>query len=56
LIEKGDYVRSRQILYSLLAVVDRMDPVDRDKVEARANYLIAHSFQREVVPILEGEE
>jgi hypothetical protein len=54
LIEEGDYARARQVLYGLLAVVDRMDPVDRAKVESRANYLIAHTKHLEAIPVGEG--
>ena len=46
-IEAGEFADARRRLYALLAVVDRMDPVVRAKIEARANYLIAHAFQRE---------
>ena len=54
-IEAGKFTKARQRLYALLSVVDRMDPADRDKVEARANYLIAHAWQLEVVTRTEGD-
>ncbi|MEW6073138.1 MAG: hypothetical protein AB1726_11190 [Planctomycetota bacterium] len=46
-IATGRHAEARRILYALLAVVDRMDPVAREKIEARANYMIAHAYQME---------
>jgi hypothetical protein len=47
MIAEARYGDARRVLYALLAVVDRMDPVQRRAVEARANYLIADAYQRE---------
>jgi hypothetical protein len=54
-IGRGEFTSARRRLYALLSVVDRIDPADRAKVESRANYLIAHAWQLEVVTRTEEE-
>ena len=55
-IEAGAYNAARQRLYALLAVIDRSDPETRDKVEARASYLIGHAWHLEALRRMEAEE
>ena len=52
-IENGEYARARRRLYSLLAIVDRLDPDVREEVEGRANYLLAHARHLEALEKLE---
>ncbi len=48
-IAKGQYAVARQRIYSLLSIVDRLDPDERQKVESRANYLLAQSIHLEAL-------
>ena len=48
-IQRGEYDRARQRLYAMLAVVDRLDPLVREEIEARANYLLAQAVHLETV-------
>ena len=48
-IQRGEYAKARRRLYGLLAIVDRIDPLEREQVEARANYLIARATHLEAV-------
>ena len=48
-LEAGRWAGARQRLYSLLAVVDRMEPRVRDEVEARAIYGIAEATHLEAL-------
>lgn len=48
-IASGDFVRARQRIYSLLAVIDRLAPSDRDAVESRASYLLARTYHLEAL-------
>jgi len=54
-IENGEYTRARRRLYSLLAIVDRLDPDVREEVEGRANYLLAHARHLEGLSRLESD-
>jgi hypothetical protein len=49
LIEEGRFAEARQRLYSLLAIVDRLDSLDRDRIEARASYLLARALHLEAL-------
>lgn len=49
LIEEGKFAEARQRLYSLLAIVDRLDSADRARIEARANYLLARALHLEAL-------
>ncbi len=55
-IKGGAYGAARQRLYALLAVIDRLDPAIREKIEARASYLIGHAWQLEALERMQGEE
>jgi len=55
-IEAGAYSAARQRLYALLAVIDRVDPAVRERVEARASYLIGHAWHLEALRQLEADE
>jgi len=48
-IAQGEYSRARQRLYSLLSIVDRLDPSEREAIEARANYLMAQALHLEAL-------
>lgn len=52
-IAKGQYTQARQRLYALLSIVDRIDPAERQKVEARAQYLLAEALHLEALERLE---
>jgi hypothetical protein len=54
-IKSGAYSPARQRLYALLAVIDRLDPAIREKIEARASYLIGHAWQLEALERMESE-
>ena len=51
-IAAGEYLAARSRLYSLLAVVDRFDPVRAREIEEQASYLLADTYRLE----LEGQE
>ena len=55
-IAEGDYAVARQRLYSLLSIIDRLDPEQRDRVEKRANYLLAQELHLEAVTRLEADD
>lgn len=55
-IEAGSYAAARQRLYALLSVVDRIDPAVRERIEARASYLIGRAWHLEALDRLESEE
>lgn len=46
-LEAGDFVSARERLYSLLSIVDRLEPDMADAVEADATYLLAEAWRRE---------
>lgn len=46
-IARGEHARARRMLFSLLAVIDRIEPPARSEVEARAGFLIADSYRLE---------
>ncbi len=46
-LELGEFERARQILYALLAVVDRIAPGERREIEAQARLLVADSWRLE---------
>jgi hypothetical protein len=48
-ITAGDFARARQRIYSLLAIVDRLAPADRDAIESRASFLLARSYHLEAL-------
>lgn len=48
-LQRGEYRRARQRVYGLLAIIDRLDPRVREDVEARANFLIARTWQAEAL-------
>ena len=54
-IAAGRYGEAQRGLYSLLAVVDRLDEESRSAVEARAHFLLAEAMHLEAVDRL-GEE
>lgn len=54
-ISKGQYGEARRRLYALLSIIDRLDPDQRAKVEARAQYLLAEALHLEALERLEVE-
>lgn len=54
-ISKGEYGEARRRLYALLSIIDRLDPAQRAKVEARAQYLLAEALHLEALERLEVE-
>lgn len=55
-IEAGRFADARQRLYALIAVIDRMDPEEREEIEARATYLLARSVHAEALERRAAEE
>lgn len=53
-LEAGGFEHARERLYSLLAVIDRIDPALRDDAEARARFLVAESWRRQADARAEG--
>ena len=54
-IVEGRYRDARRSIYSLLAVVDRLDAPQRQVVESRAHFLLAEAMHLEAVKRLEEE-
>ena len=54
-IEAKRYADARQTVYSLLAVVDRLDASQREAVESRAHFLLAQALHLEALERLEEE-
>ena len=52
-IARGDFAAARQRLYSLLAVIDRLDVAVRATVEARAQFMLAEAVHLEAIGSLE---
>lgn len=48
-IGAGHFARARQRIYSLLAIIDRLAPSDRDAVESRASFLLARTYHLEAL-------
>ncbi|MEM7309974.1 MAG: hypothetical protein AAF682_25085 [Planctomycetota bacterium] len=48
-IETGNFARSRERIYALLAIADRLAPGTREDVEARASYLLARSYHSQAL-------
>ena len=55
-ITQGQYSEARRRLYALLSIIDRLDPEQRDKVEARAQYLLAEALHLEALERMEAEQ
>ncbi len=46
-LELGEHERARQILFALLAVADRIPPLERRRIEAQARLLVADTWRLE---------
>ncbi len=53
-IANGHFGRARQRIYSLLAIIDRLAPAERESIEAQANFLKAKALHLEALTELEA--